>query len=82
MQLWIDNELYENMTCSDEDGDGYYWWGVQHHKDGTPFSPQDCNCPNSVMAELEDCNDNDITAGPYATEEYNPYNQPVVLRCL
>lgn len=74
--LWIGHDPYKEIICSDEDGDGYYWWGVHHHKDGTPFNPQDCNCPPSVKAEYEDCNDNDITAGPYATPENNPENQP------
>ena len=64
---WYGHNTSE-MKCTDEDGDGYYWWGVN-------LSPQSCNCPASVKEEQRDCNDNDITAGPYATSEYNPYGQ-------
>ncbi|MCX6244311.1 MAG: T9SS type A sorting domain-containing protein [Bacteroidetes bacterium] len=56
------------IICSDEDGDGYYWWGL-HWKDDNgnivQVSPQDCGCPPWVKAEDEDCNDDDVFSGPY-----------------
>jgi len=45
-------------VCKDEDGDGYYWWGVEP-------DPDQCNCPPGVLADQEDCNDNDPMVGPY-----------------
>ena len=48
----------DEMVCSDEDGDGYYWWGLGLH-------PDSCNCPPGVLENERDCNDNDKYSGPY-----------------
>jgi hypothetical protein len=61
---WYGHSLSE-MRCTDEDGDGYYWWGVN-------LLPQNCNCPASVSNEQRDCDDNDPGAGPYVTDPGNP----------
>ena len=46
--------------CTDEDGDGYYWWGTGPH--------QGCGCPSTVTSDSqEDCDDFDKDAGPYNT---------------
>jgi len=73
--IW--RQLTTPVLCSDEDGDGYYWWGIHRDDSGNQISPQLCNCPPGVIAEEEDCNDNDVTAGPYATSTNNPQNQPL-----
>jgi len=58
------------ILCSDEDKDGYYWWGI-HWKLGPNNSlikadpSVDCGCPPGVRAEDEDCDDWDVTLGPY-----------------
>lgn len=46
--------------CRDEDGDGYYWWGI---------GPKPDNCPGD--AAQEDCDDSDIHKGPYNLEQSN-----------
>lgn len=52
-----------NIKCTDEDGDGYYWWGT---------SPAPCpTCPAGVNP-LEDCDDFDRDLGPYNTNINNP----------
>jgi hypothetical protein len=60
------------ILCVDEDGDGYYWWGVHRNPDGTQVSAQSCNCPPGVNADEEDCNDNKIDLGPYNLDPNNP----------
>ncbi|MEI7661555.1 MAG: C1 family peptidase [Bacteroidota bacterium] len=57
-------------SCKDEDGDGYYWWGVG------PLT-QDCGCPPGTEEKDEDCNDNDPLVGPYATPANNPDSLPL-----
>ncbi|MGE5316411.1 MAG: C1 family peptidase [Chloroflexota bacterium] len=45
-----------NIKCTDEDGDGYYWWGT---------SPAPCpTCPAGIN-QLEDCDDSNRDLGPY-----------------
>lgn len=51
------------VKCSDEDKDGYYWWG-------TGTNPQECGCLPGVNANEEDCNDNNKNSGPYNTATY------------
>jgi len=65
------------ILCSDEDGDGYYWWGIHRDDSGNQIDPEQCNCPPGVSADEEDCNDWDVNAGPYATINNNPQNQPL-----
>jgi|GEM_PF-333994 len=60
------------ILCSDEDGDGYYWWGIHRDANGDQFDPELCNCPPGVRANQEDCNDNDSTAGPYVLDPNDP----------
>jgi hypothetical protein len=57
--LWKKHET-EQPVCTDEDGDGYYWWGIGETK------PESCpTCP----AE-RDCDDNDPNVGPYDANYY------------
>ncbi len=60
------------ILCSDEDGDGYYWWGVHRYTNGNQVNPLLCNCPPGVKGDEEDCNDNDPTAGPYVLDPNDP----------
>jgi hypothetical protein len=54
--LLFDN--YEpDAQCTDEDGDGYYWWGISQT---TPCS----TCPPGINQQ-EDCDDNNPNYGPY-----------------
>jgi len=53
------------IICTDEDGDGYYWWGIHWDNNGNQVDPIDCNCPPGVKVDEEDCNDNDVNLGPY-----------------
>lgn len=54
------------VQFSDEDGDGYYWWGVHRDHNGLQIDPATfANCPPGVRAEDEDCNDWVVSAGPY-----------------
>ncbi|NQV01188.1 MAG: hypothetical protein HQ542_00950, partial [Bacteroidia bacterium] len=65
----IDRPLFPTpIICSDEDGDGYYWWGLHWKDEGgqiVQVSPQECNCPEGVNIDEEDCNDWDKYSGPY-----------------
>jgi hypothetical protein len=55
-----------DILCSDEDGDGYYWWGIHRNQNGSQVNPYpDCNCPPGVNADSADCNDFDLHSGPY-----------------
>ncbi len=65
-------------VCLDKDDDGYYWWGVSRDLGWTPISPQLCGCPPGVMADQEDCNDNDPLVGPYVT---NPADSLPLYTC-
>jgi hypothetical protein len=59
------------IICSDEDGDGYYWWGVHRDASGNQLDPYlYCNCPYGVTGDEEDCNDNYKYSG-YYDENYN-----------
>jgi hypothetical protein len=49
------------IKCTDEDHDGYYWWGI------SPLN-LNCNCPQGVKAEEEDCNDNDASVKYYGAD--------------
>jgi hypothetical protein len=54
------------IQFSDEDGDGYYWWGVHRDGNGIQINPNTFpNCPPGIAAADEDCNDWDVTSGPY-----------------
>ncbi|MBW6459419.1 MAG: T9SS type A sorting domain-containing protein [Bacteroidales bacterium] len=54
----FNNNVALNDTCRDEDGDGYYLWGIGE-------KPANCNCP-----DIPDCDDNDPFVGGY-DEFYN-----------
>jgi len=47
--------LQTHIECSDEDGDGYYFWGI---------GSKPADCPSWVPDE-EDADDSDITIGPF-----------------
>jgi len=67
------------IRCVDEDGDGYFWWGIHIDSAGNSVSPQQCNCPDSITnPDLEDCDDSDPDVGPYNLE---PGNGPLY-ECL
>jgi hypothetical protein len=51
-----------NIKCSDEDGDGYYWWG---NSQTTPCS----TCPAGID-QKEDCDDFNRDSGPYNVTSY------------
>ena len=65
------NLTFENFQppvqhkCTDEDGDGYYWWGTVSGEDIPGFTPQQCGCPSWVLANEEDCDDSNRSLGPY-----------------
>ena len=59
------NTVTMKPVCKDEDGDGFFWWGVGG------LNP-DCGCPPGVTADQEDCNDNNPLVGPYVTTVNNP----------
>jgi hypothetical protein len=46
------------ILCSDEDGDGYYWWGTSQQ---TPCA----SCPEGI-SNMEDCDDSNRDLGPYS----------------
>ena len=53
--------FYVSHQCTDEDHDGYYWWGISKY-------PQECGCPPGVKLSEEDCNDADPNLGPYVLD--------------
>ncbi|MCK9219728.1 MAG: hypothetical protein M0P47_06745 [Bacteroidales bacterium] len=64
----LSNSTTTSIKCSDEDGDGYYWWGLHWKMSGTQVVPEDpanCGCPPWVSANDEDCDDSDPAKGPY-----------------
>jgi len=59
----IDNPI--PYHCTDEDDDGYYWWGLNP-------DPSACGCPPAVTSQdEEDCDDSDKDHGPY-NKNYSP----------
>ena len=51
--------------CTDEDDDGYYWWGLNP-------DPAACGCPPTVLSQdEEDCDDSNKDFGPY-NKNYSP----------
>ena len=66
-----------DILFSDEDGDGYYWWGVHRDANGLQVNPATFkNCPPGVTAADEDCDDWDVTVGPY-NEDTTPGSGPL-----
>jgi len=58
------------IKCSDEDGDGYYWWGLHWVSNGSQVvqdNPANCGCPPWVTSDQEDCDDSNPMKGPYTT---------------
>jgi len=51
------NSQSTSIICSDEDGDGYYWWGISQT---TPCA----SCPQGIPQQ-EDCDDYNRDFGPY-----------------
>jgi hypothetical protein len=51
------NSQSTSIICSDEDGDGYYWWGISQT---TPCA----SCPPGI-SQQEDCDDSNRDFGPY-----------------
>lgn len=51
------NSAGTSIQCSDEDGDGYYWWGISQT---TPCA----SCPLGIDPN-EDCDDSNRDLGPY-----------------
>lgn len=67
------NGIQTPIKCSDEDGDGYYWWGLHWKRDiytgeWSPVDPTLCGCPFGVNPDEEDCNDWAKESGPYDTQ--------------
>lgn len=53
------NSASTDIICSDEDGDGYYWWGTSQE---TPCA----SCPYGIST-FQDCDDSNRDLGPYDT---------------
>jgi len=56
--FWEGHDPDTSVMCSDEDQDGYYWWGI---------GPKPSTCPVG-SSDLEDCDDWNRNLGPYNTD--------------
>jgi len=52
-----DTLSYQDIICEDQDGDGYYNWGI---------GPKPATCPD--CPDERDCDDSDPTLGPYGPD--------------
>lgn len=81
----IFREIPIEILCSDEDEDGYYWWGIHRDAGGNQIDPFDCGCPYGVIKDQEDCNDWNKYEGYYDEDygclencNYDPNNPEII----